>query len=242
MSSSDTGASVNVAARALRRDDREEVVVHSIRATLADAAERVHVHDPQLRVERPVLPRSVVPAAPMRCSTSGVIALYARLGVVGVHLVEVHEPRVAAGGVLVRRDHRVAGHADLGDVADVHEVGPVAQLLRVGPDPWARSARATGRSSGRPVSTPWPGRAVRRKWWPAMSSGTVGRDEGVVDLVDAEVVELGEDPREVVAVAVHVAPPRRALRRPGARARAGRDRARVRVERRDRSSRGTAPV
>ena len=51
------------------------------------------------------------------------------LGVVGVHLVEVHEARVAAGRVLVRRDHRVAGHRRLGDVADVHEVGPVPQLL-----------------------------------------------------------------------------------------------------------------
>ena len=39
----------------------------------------------------------------------------------------------------------------------------------------------------------------------------LGRDEGVVDLVDAEVVELGKDPRQVVAVALHVAPPRRAL-------------------------------
>ena len=65
----------------------------------------------------------------MRSITSGVIDLNDSLGIVGVHLVEVHEAGVAAGRVLVRRDHGVAGYRGLGDVADVHEVGPVAQLL-----------------------------------------------------------------------------------------------------------------
>src|SRR5262245_29040666 len=41
--------------------------------------------------------------------------------------------------------------------------------------------------------------------------GNRRRDERVVDLVHAEVVELGQHARQISTVAVHVAPPRRAL-------------------------------
>ena len=117
------------AVRALAGDDVEEVGARFRHVLAPDARERVDVHDAQLRVERPALPRVGArvadPVADER--RHGPVR---RFGIVGVHLVEVHEARIAAGRVLERRDHRVAGYADLGDVADVHEVAPVPQLLR----------------------------------------------------------------------------------------------------------------
>src|SRR5262245_18189058 len=48
-----------------------------------------------------------------------------RLRIVVVHFVEVQEAWLATADAFVGRDHRVARHADGGDVVEVHELSPV---------------------------------------------------------------------------------------------------------------------
>ena len=79
---------------------------------------------------QPQYENASLPCTPKRASTSGVIELERVLWFCGVHLVEVHEAGIATGDVLVRRDHGIARDAHRGDPRDVHEVAPVAQLLR----------------------------------------------------------------------------------------------------------------
>ena len=127
MSSSRTGRFGERATRPLLADDVEEV--GHVRLGHAEASERIHVHDPQARSERPVLERvGGLVADPLHHQRRH--RLERRFGLIGVHLVEVHEPGIAAGRVLVGRDHAVARNRGFGDVPDVHEVGPVTQLLR----------------------------------------------------------------------------------------------------------------
>ena len=58
-------------------------------------------------------------------------------------------------------------------MVEVHEVAPVAQLLRLGSVVGLISTSESD-TVGLPVSRPWPGRGVRRKWWPVTPSGVAG--------------------------------------------------------------------
>src|SRR5947208_88273 len=71
-----------------------------------DAAEGVDVHDAEGGVVGPGVPGRRSHAAPEALGNQAGHGEEARLGVGRVHLVEVEEAGIAAGGVLVDRDHR----------------------------------------------------------------------------------------------------------------------------------------
>src|SRR3954447_6214220 len=99
-----------------------------------DALERVDVEDAQGPVVRPVVEgRCPRPTAEVLGDTVG-HALEPLLWVGSSDLVQVHEERIAAVDVLVRRDHQPAADRLVvarGDVVDVREVGPVPKGLRL---------------------------------------------------------------------------------------------------------------
>ena len=130
-----------------------------------------------------------------------------RFGVVGVELVEVHEARGSAGGVLVGRDHGEVVRGRGRDVADVHEVGPVPQRLRL-----VRGSRADEHQleteRGPVADRALTGAAVVPEVQAAHIVGhVVGRGEPGVGLVHAQGVELGDRAGEVGAERHAVAPP-----------------------------------
>ena len=212
------------AARTLAVHHGEEVG-HTV--DLAQAPERVHVHDAQRGVVRPVVERGRARLAEQRGDERR-HRLERGLGIVGVHLVEVHEARIAAGHVLVRRDHGVAGDGDLGDVADVHEVAPVPQRLRlIGLARGDEHERETDRGLAREptLSGPW----VVAEVMAGHAVGHRGRGEVGVDLVDAEERELGKSAGKIGAIPHDVLPPCRPLH-PGLSEHLGHPTAGVRVD------------
>ena len=158
--SSPTGIVGERAARALAVDDREEVVVVG----------HPRVRSPTRANVLTYMMRRLGPNAQcLNASVSGAAdafhherrhRLERRLGVVGVHLVEVHEARIAAGRVLVRRDHRVARAPRPRRCGGCARSRPSRAAPARGPAPWARSARARGRCVGRPVTHALAGPAV----------------------------------------------------------------------------------
>src|SRR6476620_8949303 len=116
ISGSYTAASLNArhARWRLTTSKKSSVTIHSRRS--ADTRERVHVHDPQARAERPMPELGGVGGADA-FDHEWCHRLERPLGIGGVHLVEVHGARIATGRGLVGRDHRVTGYRGFGDVA-----------------------------------------------------------------------------------------------------------------------------